>query len=157
MSNGVLVETAPATAVAASIRIKPKVSRDDVVMRFSMVLIGLFLVVCGAPAAIRDDVEEHARQGRSLRRPCQLCGLLLNTGVVPVHLQQHHGVGAGHGHRDRLLDLSTAYALTRTCMPFKGFFKAVALIPILAPSLLPAISLIYLFGNQGDRQGTADG
>ncbi|MCP5364548.1 MAG: putative 2-aminoethylphosphonate ABC transporter permease subunit [Hyphomicrobiales bacterium] len=41
------------------------------------------------------------------------------------------------------------YALTRTCMPFKGFFKAVALIPILAPSLLPAISLVYLFGNQG--------
>ncbi|NJO67604.1 MAG: putative 2-aminoethylphosphonate ABC transporter permease subunit [Rhodospirillales bacterium] len=42
-----------------------------------------------------------------------------------------------------------AYALTRTCMPFKGFFKAVALIPILAPSLLPGISLVYLFGNQG--------
>ncbi len=28
-------------------------------------------------------------------------------------------------------------------------FQALALIPILAPSLLPAISLIYLFGNQG--------
>ena len=42
-----------------------------------------------------------------------------------------------------------AYALKRTCMPFKGFFYGVALVPILAPSLLPAISLIYLFGNQG--------
>ena len=28
-----------------------------------------------------------------------------------------------------------------------------ALIPILAPSLLPAISLIYLFGNQGFLKG----
>jgi iron(III) transport system permease protein len=42
-----------------------------------------------------------------------------------------------------------AYALTRTCMPFKGFFMAVALLPIFAPSLLSAISLIYIFGNQG--------
>jgi iron(III) transport system permease protein len=42
-----------------------------------------------------------------------------------------------------------AYALTRSCMPFKGLFRSIALIPILAPSLLPAISLVYLFGNQG--------
>ena len=42
-----------------------------------------------------------------------------------------------------------AYALQRSCMRFKGVFQALALIPILAPSLLPAISLIYLFGNQG--------
>lgn len=42
-----------------------------------------------------------------------------------------------------------AYALTRSAMPGKTVFKALALIPILAPSLLPAISLIYLFGNQG--------
>jgi iron(III) transport system permease protein len=42
-----------------------------------------------------------------------------------------------------------AYALTRSAMPGKSVFKALALIPILAPSLLPAISLIYLFGNQG--------
>lgn len=41
------------------------------------------------------------------------------------------------------------YALTRSCMPFKGLFRAIAIIPILAPSLLPAISLVYLFGNQG--------
>lgn len=42
-----------------------------------------------------------------------------------------------------------AYALTRSAMRGKSVFKALALIPILAPSLLPAISLIYLFGNQG--------
>ncbi|WP_310390135.1 ABC transporter permease subunit [Roseateles sp.] len=42
-----------------------------------------------------------------------------------------------------------AYALTQTCMPGRRFFRAVALLPILAPSLLMAISLIYLFGNQG--------
>jgi iron(III) transport system permease protein len=42
-----------------------------------------------------------------------------------------------------------AYALVRTTMPMRGLFRALGLIPILAPSLLPAISLIYLFGNQG--------
>lgn len=42
-----------------------------------------------------------------------------------------------------------AYALTRSCMPAKGLFRAITLIPLLAPSLLSAISLIYWFGNQG--------
>jgi iron(III) transport system permease protein len=42
-----------------------------------------------------------------------------------------------------------AYALTRSCMPFKGAFRTIALTPLLAPSLLSAISLIYWFGNQG--------
>lgn len=42
-----------------------------------------------------------------------------------------------------------AYALNRSLMRFKGFFKLVAMMPILVPSLLPGIALIYLFGNQG--------
>ena len=42
-----------------------------------------------------------------------------------------------------------AFGLTRSAMPGKVVFKALALIPIFAPSLLPAISLVYLFGNQG--------
>lgn len=42
-----------------------------------------------------------------------------------------------------------AYGLTRTCMPGRGFFKAAALIPLLAPSLLPGLALVYLFGTQG--------
>jgi iron(III) transport system permease protein len=46
-----------------------------------------------------------------------------------------------------------AYALTQTCMPGRRFFRAVALLPMLAPSLLMAISLIYLFGNQGLLKG----
>ncbi len=42
-----------------------------------------------------------------------------------------------------------AYAMNRSMMRFKGFFKLVAMMPILVPSLLPGIALIYLFGNQG--------
>ena len=42
-----------------------------------------------------------------------------------------------------------AYALTRSCMPWKNAFRTVALTPLLAPSLLSAIAFIYWFGNQG--------
>ncbi|WP_318433274.1 putative 2-aminoethylphosphonate ABC transporter permease subunit [Photobacterium leiognathi] len=48
-----------------------------------------------------------------------------------------------------LLAFCYAYALTRSCMPLKGLFSILGTAPILAPSLLPAISLIYLLGNQG--------
>ena len=42
-----------------------------------------------------------------------------------------------------------AFALQCTCIPFKGFFRVVALIPLLSPSILAAIALVYWFGNQG--------
>ncbi|KGH00747.1 phosphonate ABC transporter permease [Comamonas thiooxydans] len=42
-----------------------------------------------------------------------------------------------------------AYGVMRSCMPLAKFFRAIALVPLLAPSLLMAISLIYLFGAQG--------
>ncbi|ENB2045478.1 putative 2-aminoethylphosphonate ABC transporter permease subunit [Vibrio alginolyticus] len=48
-----------------------------------------------------------------------------------------------------VLAFGYAYALTRSCMPLKGLFQILGTAPILAPSLLPAISLIFLFGNQG--------
>ena len=48
-----------------------------------------------------------------------------------------------------VMAFSYAYALTRSCMPFKTLFQIIGSAPILAPSLLPALSLIYLFGNQG--------
>ena len=49
-----------------------------------------------------------------------------------------------------------AYALTRSRMRFKPLFRGITLIPLLAPSLLSAISLIYWFGNQGALKGWLD-
>ena len=51
------------------------------------------------------------------------------------------------------LAFTYAYALTRSRMPFKSLFYAGAMLPLFAPSLLSAISLIYLFGNQGLLKG----
>lgn len=42
-----------------------------------------------------------------------------------------------------------AFAMQRACLPWRGLWRNIALIPILAPSLLPALSFLYLFGNQG--------
>ena len=51
------------------------------------------------------------------------------------------------------LAFTFAYALTRSCMPFNGLLRAISLLPLLAPSLLSAISMIYWFGNQGVARG----
>jgi iron(III) transport system permease protein len=47
------------------------------------------------------------------------------------------------------LAFTFAYALTRSRMRFKALLRNIALVPILAPSLLAAISFIFWFGNQG--------
>ena len=47
------------------------------------------------------------------------------------------------------LAFAFAYALQRSRMRFKPLFRGITLLPLLAPSLLSAISLIYWFGNQG--------
>jgi iron(III) transport system permease protein len=55
------------------------------------------------------------------------------------------------------LAFTYAYALTRSRMPFRSLFYAGAMLPLFAPSLLSAISLIYLFGNQGLLKGLLNG
>ncbi|WP_139851224.1 putative 2-aminoethylphosphonate ABC transporter permease subunit [Acinetobacter pullicarnis] len=42
-----------------------------------------------------------------------------------------------------------AFALSNVQIKGKGLFKMVAFLPILAPSLLPSLALVYLFGQQG--------
>jgi iron(III) transport system permease protein len=55
------------------------------------------------------------------------------------------------------LAFTFAYALTRSCMPFRRTFRVIALTPILAPSLLAAISFIQWFGTQGLLKGLLGG
>ena len=51
------------------------------------------------------------------------------------------------------LAFTYAFALTRTCLPAKPFFYALGLLPLFAPSLMSALSLVYIFGNQGILKG----
>ncbi len=42
-----------------------------------------------------------------------------------------------------------AYALSRTAIPMKGFFKAIATIPVISPPFVLSLSMIFLFGRNG--------
>lgn len=42
-----------------------------------------------------------------------------------------------------------AYGIERTRIPLRGLFAILGAAPLLAPSLLPAMALVYLFGHQG--------
>jgi iron(III) transport system permease protein len=55
------------------------------------------------------------------------------------------------------LAFTYAYALTRSCMPGKTAFRVIALTPILAPSMMGAISFIQWFGTQGLLKGLLSG
>jgi iron(III) transport system permease protein len=48
-----------------------------------------------------------------------------------------------------LLSFGFSYAVTRSAIPGRAIFRQVAMVPLLAPSLLPGLALVYLFGNQG--------
>jgi iron(III) transport system permease protein len=70
-------------------------------------------------------------------------------GAAAVAVEQPVGVGllvtAYHGARGILVCLCADAQLHA----FQGLARGITLVPLLAPSLLAAISLIYWFGNQG--------
>ncbi|POZ60869.1 putative 2-aminoethylphosphonate ABC transporter permease subunit [Chromobacterium alticapitis] len=55
------------------------------------------------------------------------------------------------------LAFAFAWALCRSRAWGRGLFRQIALSPLLAPSLMPAISLVYLFGHQGLLKGWLHG
>jgi iron(III) transport system permease protein len=140
----------PVGVTAAAVR--QHVSRDEWLLRALLALIGLYLVVTLAlPLGVMlvKSVEDSkgafvglANYGRYFATPTlarsitnSLFVSLLST-VITVPLAFVY-----------------AYALTRSCLPWKPLWKTVALIPILVPSLLPGLALVYLFGNQGLVKG----
>ena len=48
-----------------------------------------------------------------------------------------------------ILALIYAYAVTRTLIPGKAFFRVVAMLPLYAPTMLYGLSLVFIFGNKG--------
>ena len=74
--------------------------------------------------------------------------LIANPNFIPM-VGRSIGVAAATALLVVPLAYLFAYGLQRTLAPAKGLWRAIALLPLLAPSLLPGIALIYLFGNQG--------
>lgn len=129
-------------------RIKAKVTREDWLVRLGLLSLGLYLIftlVLPLYTLLAKSLQDKDGQfvglanfARYFADPAMLqsfgntifvslLGTIITLGLAFIY----------------------AYALTRTCMRWRGFFRAVALIPLLAPSLLPGLALVYLFGNQG--------
>ena len=135
-------------AVTAAPRITPKVSSEDWIMRAVLVGIALYLTVSIL-------LPLYAILSKSFKNADGLFVGLANyvnffsTPALFWSIENSLTVTLICCVIVVTLAFIYAYALTRTCIPFKALFKGVALLPILMPSLLPAIALVYLFGNQG--------
>ncbi len=141
----------PAAVPAAPV-IKPEISRDEWIMRAFMVLIGLYLVATLAwPLWVLLSKSVQSRQGGfiGLANYAQYFA----TPALAYSIYNSFYVSILSTVITVPLAFVYAYALTRSCLPLLGLFKSLALVPILVPSLLPGIALVYLFGNQGMIKG----
>ncbi|MDX1738883.1 MAG: ABC transporter permease subunit, partial [Alphaproteobacteria bacterium] len=128
--------------------VKPKMSRDDWIMRGAMILIGLFLFVAillPLFTMLSKSIEDKDGAFVGLTNYLEF----FSTPALFYSIFNSLQVAIVASIVVLVTAFMYAYALTRTCMPFKWFFKIVALIPLLTPSLLSGISLVYWFGNQG--------
>ena len=128
--------------------IKPKLSRDDWIMRGSMIAIGVFLVVAvilPLYAMLSKSFEDSEGSFVGLANYIEY----FSTPSLFYSIYNSFSISVIATIIVLVVSFMYAYALTRTCMPFKKFFKLVAMIPLLTPSLLSGISLVYWFGNKG--------
>ena len=136
------------TLSAAAPRARPIISRDDWIMRWGLLVLGVWLsvaVVLPLYTLLSKALEDHAGRFVGLANFAEFFA----TPVLFNSIYNSLTIAIISTVITITLAFIYAYALTRSCMPGKAIFKGIAMVPILAPSLLPAISLVYLFGNQG--------
>ena len=136
------------TLSAAAPLARPILSRDDWIMRWGILVLGVWLsvaVVLPLYTLLSKGLEDHAGRFVGLANFAEFFA----TPVLFNSIYNSLTIAIISTVITITLAFIYAYALTRSCMPGKAIFKGIAMVPILAPSLLPAISLVYLFGNQG--------
>ena len=128
--------------------IKPKSSKDDRQMLMFMIVIASYLVFALAlplytilSKSFKNNDGDFVGLGNYVE--------YFNTPALVYSIQNSLTISLITTVISVSIAFMLAYGLNRSCMPFKGTFKAIAMIPILVPSLLPGIALIYLFGKQG--------
>jgi iron(III) transport system permease protein len=141
-----------AVSAPSASRTRAKVGRDDLIMRAAMLGLGVFLAVALV-------LPLYAMMSKSLQdKRGSFVGLANYAeyfGTPALFYSIHNSIVMAVVSTAITIFLAFVYAygLTRSCMPGRALFKGIALIPILAPSLLPGIALVYLFGNQGMIKG----
>jgi iron(III) transport system permease protein len=146
-------------SVAASGRppiLRIALSRDDLAMRLGVVLFALvLLVIVGLPlwSLLAKGFED--RDGKFVGL-ANYVSYFSTPALFDSALNSFH-VAAVCTLIVVPLAFFYAYALTRTVLPARWLFQGISLIPIFAPSLLPGLALVYLFGNQGFFKGLLGG
>ena len=129
-------------------RLRMNLSRDDLMMRAGLLLLaGWLLVTVGLPlwALLSKGFLDRDGNFVGLANYIQYFSTpaLFKSALNSLHVSLVCTLIVVP------LSFLYAYALTRVVLPMRWLFQGVALIPIFAPSLLPGLALIYLFGNQG--------
>jgi iron(III) transport system permease protein len=142
----------PGVTAATGAVVRQEVSRDDWLMRLFLGVIGLYLVVALAvPLGIMlaKSLQDSGGAFVGLANYARY----FQTPALALSINNSLFVSAVSTLITVPVAFLYAYALTRSCLPWKGLFKTVAMVPILVPSLLPGLGLVYLFGNQGLLKG----
>jgi len=139
-------------AAAPSLAVKPKLGRDDWLMRAGMGVIALYLICTLAlPLYFMLSKSFQSKAGEFAGFANFLA--YFSTPALFQSIYNSFYIALLTTAVTTTLAFVSAYALTRSGMPFKGLFKIILMVPILVPSLLPGIALVYLFGNQGLLKG----
>ncbi len=142
------MSTASVLPVSVSSTARIRISRDDITLRSGLVLLITLLVIAVVfplYSLLSKSFEDMDGEFVGLQNFREY----FETPALFTSITNSLGVAISVALIVLVLAFIYAYALTRTKMPLRGLFRGIALIPILAPSLLAAISLIYWFGNQG--------
>ncbi|MEX0808572.1 MAG: putative 2-aminoethylphosphonate ABC transporter permease subunit [Dongiaceae bacterium] len=128
--------------------VRARVGREGWIMRVALILLGIYLVVTvllPLESLLRKSFFDKeglfvglANYARYFTDPA-LSVAITNSLTVTVIATSITIVIA----------FIYAYAIQRSRMWGRGIFRGIALVPLLAPSLLPGLSLVYMFGNQG--------
>ncbi|MFO1036287.1 MAG: putative 2-aminoethylphosphonate ABC transporter permease subunit [Geminicoccaceae bacterium] len=138
-----------ATATLDNVRpLKQGVSRDDLIMRGGLVVLGIYLFVALVLPVWALLSKAFQNRDGAFIGTSNFQAFFANP-ALSVSIEHSVIIAVVSTAICILLAFLFAYGITRTCIPGRGIFRAIAQIPLLAPSLLPAISLVYLFGNQG--------
>jgi iron(III) transport system permease protein len=133
-------------------RIRPIISREEWGMRAGLGVIALYLAVTIAIPLfmlLRKSVQDAEGNFVGVANFAKY----FSDPALSLSFQHSFFISILGTAITLLLAFWYAYAVTRTCIPARGFFRALALVPLLAPSLLPGLALVYLFGNQGVLKG----
>ncbi len=140
--------TAAARRVPPVRALRMGLSRDDLMMRGGLLLLAaVLLLILGLPLWALLSKGFQDREGHFVG----LANYVSYFSTPALFLSALNSLHVSAVSTLIVVPLSFlyAYALTRAVLPMRWLFQGVALIPIFAPSLLPGLSLVYLFGNQG--------